>query len=171
MFSFDPIIIAILLLILIPSIACIILSIKISRLETRIYEESSFTLRMFTRMERLCEINDELMQLVTKEVGDVSSLSQGVQYLFKEQKKMSEQKIYPTPQLSEMIGITIKEQIATEEVLSNNMRIPNSTSTMKIIENVVKTYPHVDEEYLTKRCLAQIESHVQNVAHGLEEQG
>ena len=72
MFSFDHIIIAILLLILIPSIACIILSIKISRLETRIYEESSFTYRMFTRMEHLCEINDELMQLATKEVGDDS---------------------------------------------------------------------------------------------------
>lgn len=171
MFSFDPIIIAILLLILIPSITSIVLSIKISRLESHVYEESSYILRTFKSMEKLCELDDELLKIVTNEAEQVSSLSQGVLHLFNEQKRMVESKIYPTPQLSEMIGMTIKEQIATEEVLSNNMRIPNPTSTMKIIQNVVKTYPHIDEEYLTKRCLAQIESHVQNVAQGMEEQG
>lgn len=170
MFTIEAIIITMFLLILIPSVTCIIFGIKISKLESRIYEQSSYILANHKRMNELYDGCKELSHQSITNSENLASLSQGVQYLFNEQKKISEAKIYPTPQLSEMIGVTIKEQIATEEVLSHNMRIPNSTSTMKIINVLSKTYPHVDTEYLTKRCLAQIEAHVNDTISEMQQQ-
>lgn len=101
-----------------------------------------------------------LGSLETKNSNTISSLTSSISNLIQENRKRSEEKIYPTPQLSEMIGATIDEFIRQEITMMRDMRIPASPdnpTTVKITRNVIKTYPHVDEEYLAKRVIQRIE--------------
>ena len=63
----------------------------------------------------------------------------------------------PKPDLAQIIEATIKEQILIEANLSKNSRIPNGDLVYRIIQNVEKTYPDVDKEYLSKKTLVKIE--------------
>lgn len=76
----------------------------------------------------------------------------------------------PTPQLSNMIKETITEQITIETLLSHNMKIPNKKSTDYIIENVIRTYPNVDKEYIVKLSMAMIENFTLNERERNQEQ-
>lgn len=153
---------------MIMSIPTFAVLIKIEKLQKLIDEQCTQFLLLTKRHSALMHEIDELSEIETYNGKNLDSLSSSVQYFINEQKTALENKIMPTPQLSEMIGVTIQEQIATEEMLMHNMRIPNSDASMKIINNVCKTYPHVDEEYITKRCLATIESQIQKAQRGGE---
>lgn len=88
----------------------------------------------------------------------ISKLSDNVSsYLNKEQVRRESEFIMPKPDLAAVIDQTIKEQIIIEATLSKNMRIPSGDLLDKIIVNVKKTYPNVDEEYLSKKVLVRVE--------------
>lgn len=148
------------------SIPTFIALIKIEKLQNLIDEQCTQFMLLTKRHSTLIHEIEELSEVEVYNGKNLDSLSSGVQYFMDEQKNALSNKIMPTPQLSEMIGVTIQEQIATEEMLMHNMRIPNSDASMKIITNVCRTYPHVDEEYITKRCLATIENQVQKAQRG-----
>jgi hypothetical protein len=65
-----------------------------------------------------------------------------------------------------MMRETILENINIEVLLSQGMKIPNKQSTNHIIENTIRTYPDVDQEYTVKLCLAMIENFSLNVMEG-----
>jgi hypothetical protein len=99
---------------------------------------------------------------ITSVQQNIKSLTSSIGHVIKENQTIRGEKVYPSPQLAELIQATIKEQITIEMLLSNKMRIANKDSVGKIIENVSKTYPNVDVEYLTKKCLAMIELSTQS---------
>jgi hypothetical protein len=62
-----------------------------------------------------------------------------------------------------MITTTIDEFIRQEIVLMKDMRViisPEDPVTIKITRNVIRTYPHVDEEYLAKKVIQRIQEAV-----------
>lgn len=67
-------------------------------------------------------------------------------------------RIWPTPQLAEMVGATIREQLYTELTLSRKMRIPNQDSIKNVITIATDTYPHVSIDYITRRTFAEVEN-------------
>lgn len=78
-------------------------------------------------------------------------------YLKQEHTRRESSFIMPKPDLAQTIEATIKEQILIEANLSKNSRIPNGDLVYRIIQNVEKTYPDVDKEYLSKKTLVKIE--------------
>lgn len=168
MFLFNNPIICVILIGTIYLIPTFYVLFKIEKLNHTISEMTSVLFHMLKKANGVSNDAFDIKQMEETNAANLNTLSSGVRYFIEQQQHALNDKIMPTPSLSEMIGITIKEQIATEEMLSHNMRIPNPLSTEKIIKNVCKTYPHVDEEYLSKRCLAQIEAHVQKVMNGEE---
>lgn len=168
MFLFNNPIICIIFIGVILSIPTFALMYKVDKLQRIVHD---YSVELFAMRKKVNTLYDATKAMYTSESENnenLTSLSSSVQYMMREYKQSMDNKIYPTPQLSEMIGQTIREQILTEEMLSHNMRIPNPASTTKIIENVVKTYPHVDQEYLTKRCMATIESDILKAQSGGE---
>lgn len=116
---------------------------------------------LFTLMKRQ-KISDESLNgikhaLVTIH-ENIGSLSTSTKQLIDDFKTINNEKNLPTPQVVNMIKDTIMEQITIETLLSRDMRVPNKKSTEYIIENTIKTYPHIDQEYLVKLCLAMIEN-------------
>lgn len=166
MFLFDNPIICIIFVCFVMSLPTICMIYKVNQLQNIVDDQNNQIMVLIRKINNLKDESFEMYLNEQTNSENLNSLSSGVRYMLQEQQRSLDNKIYPTPQLSEMIGVTIKEQIATEEMLSHNMRIPNPQSTTKIIENVIKTYPHVDTEYLTKRCMAQIEADIQKARAG-----
>lgn len=166
MFLFNNPIICVIFIGAILSIPTFALMFKVDKLQRVVHDYSVELFAMRKKVNTLYDATKAMYESESENNENLTSLSSSVASVLKEYKSSLDNKIYPTPQLSELIGQTIREQIMTEEMLSHNMRIPNPTSTTKIIENVIKTYPHVDTEYLTKRCMATIESDILKAQSG-----
>jgi hypothetical protein len=69
-----------------------------------------------------------------------------------------QKKVYPRPQLASEITQTIKEQITIELSNSKKLKAPSSNYLSKIVQNVSKTYPDVDIEYIASKTIAMVES-------------
>jgi hypothetical protein len=83
--------------------------------------------------------------------------------VIQENRRRSEEKIYPTPQLSEMIKTTIGEFLHQEITLIRDMRFPVSPTdpvVTKISRNTIHTYPHVDEVWIMKKVIEIIQEAV-----------
>lgn len=107
-------------------------------------------------IKRLQEMINSLGVLEQKNAGSISSLTSSIQNVIQENKRRENTKIYPTPQLSEMIKTTIGEYVHQEIVFIRDMRIPISPSdpvTVKITRNTMKTYPHVDKDWISKKVV------------------
>ena len=107
-------------------------------------------------IKRLQEMINSLGVLEQKNAGSISSLTSSIQNVIQENKRRENTKIYPTPQLSEMIKTTIGEYVHQEIVFIRDMRIPISPSdpiTVKISKYVISTYPHVDEEWIMRKVV------------------
>lgn len=107
-------------------------------------------------IKRLQEMVNSLGVLEQKNAGSISSLTSSIQNVIQENKRRENMKMYPTPQLSEMIKTTIGEFFHQEVVMIRDMRIPVSPTdpvTVKITKNTIKTYPHVDEEWIAKKVI------------------
>lgn len=78
-------------------------------------------------------------------------------YLNQEEQRRSSTFIMPKPDQSKVIDETIREQIITEATLAKSMRVIDKNLINIIAENVEKTYPNVDKNYLTKKILMRIE--------------
>lgn len=87
----------------------------------------------------------------------ITSLSSSIKGIIEENKSIRNKKIYPTPQLSEMIGATIKEQLMTEFVFQFDQRVKRGDVLRTISEIVCATYPHVNEEYIARRVTMEVQ--------------
>lgn len=139
------------------ALSSLTLLIIIRPMKKRIDEQS----RVLFSILKKYGINNDQLQLMKESnnniLGSIKSLSTSIGLAMKESKELANTKIYPTPNLSDMITITINEQIAVETALGKNLILPNKDSAKHIIDVVVKTYPHVDTEFLVKKTLALIE--------------
>ena len=94
---------------------------------------------------------DTTYSSITKLNNDVAS------YLNQEEQRRSSTFIMPKPDQAKVIDETIREQIITEATLAKSMRVIDKNLIAIIAENVEKTYPNVDKNYLTKKILMRIE--------------
>lgn len=110
-------------------------------------------------IKRLQEMINSLGVLEQKNAGSISSLTSSINNVIQENRRRSEEKIYPTPQLSDMIKTTIGEFFHQEVVMIRDMRFPVSPEdpiTVKITKNTIKTYPHVDRDWIAKKVIETI---------------
>ena len=94
---------------------------------------------------------DTTYSSITKLNNNVAS------YLNNEEQRRSSTFIMPKPDQAKVIDETIREQIITEATLAKSMRVIDKNLINIIAENVEKTYPNVDKNYLTKKILMRIE--------------
>jgi len=94
---------------------------------------------------------DTTYSSITKLNNNVAS------YLNNEEQRRSTTFIMPKPDQAKVIDETIREQIITEATLAKSMRVIDKNLIAIIAQNVEKTYPNVDKNYLTKKILMRIE--------------
>ena len=134
------------------------MSVKMSKMTSTMNEMTNMMYYILKRQKIIDTNLYEISMISNNTETELSTLSTSIDSLFKEYKQSIDKKIYPTPQLVEMITTTIKEQIAVETILTKNLRIIDKNTVNIIIENVIKTYPHVDESYIIKKTLSIVEN-------------
>lgn len=120
---------------------------------------------LYILMKKTSLYNDQLLTViddnnVTKE--NITSLSTSLESFMEDARKKESIKIYPNPQMVEMIESTINEQIGIEIVLTQHLTLKPKEMLTTIVTNTRKTYPMVDDEYISKKCIAMVEAMRQN---------
>lgn len=153
--TFDLNSILIIIGILICSIFHIITCIHIDRMQKYMNHISTLLYQIHRRYD---ESRDTLFDIheYTKQ------LHEGFSILKVAYKKVYGDKHMPTPQESEQIEASIRDLLAIEIILSQDMKIANRESVNRIIYSTIKTYPNISEEYITKKAISVITSFIKD---------
>lgn len=135
----------------------ILMFIKINKMTSTMNEMTNMMYLILKKQKSIDDVLNDVAISNNNTESELSTLSTSIDSMFKEYKQSMNTKIYPTPQLADMITTTIKEQVAVETILTKNLRIIDKNTVNIIIENTTKTYPHVDESYIIKKTLSIIE--------------
>lgn len=126
----------------------IFILIKMKKLMTK-FQQLSYSLFM---------LKDDMNENHLNVTESLETLQSSVANTLEDIHRQSKEKIYPLPQLSNMITETIAEQIQIHSKLNNNRRVVPKEEFEKLITAVCMTYPNVSEEYITEKAVSIIES-------------
>lgn len=126
----------------------IFILIKIKKLMTK-FQQLSYNLFM---------LKDDMNENHLNVTESLETLQSSVANTLEDIHKQSKEKIYPLPQLSNMITETIAEQIQMHSKLNSNRRIVPKEDFEEIITAVCLTYPNVVKEYIVEKTISIIES-------------
>lgn len=126
----------------------IFILIKIKKLMTK-FQQLSYNLFM---------LKDDMNENHLNVTESLETLQSSVANTLEDIHRQSKEKIYPLPQLSNMITETIAEQIQIHSKLNSNRRIVPKEDFEEIITAVCLTYPNVVKEYIVEKTISIIES-------------
>lgn len=138
-------------LIIVSSLAILInifILIKMKKLMTR-FQQLSYN---------LFRLKDDMNENHLNVTESLETLQSSVANTLEDMRRQSQEKIYPMPQLSNMITETIAEQIQIHSKLNSNRRVVPKEDFEKIITSVCLTYPNVSKEYIVEKTISIIES-------------
>ena len=106
----------------------------------------------------LFRLKDDMNENHLNVTESLETLQSSVTNTLEDIHRQSKEKIYPLPQLSNMITETIAEQIQIHSKLNSNRRVVPKEDFEKIITAVCLTYPNVSREYIVEKTVSIIES-------------
>jgi hypothetical protein len=118
--------------------------------------------KLMTKFQQLSynlfRLKDDMNENHLNVTESLETLQSSVANTLEDMRRQSQEKIYPMPQLSNMITETIAEQIQIHSKLNSNRRVVPKEEFEKLITAVCMTYPNVSEEYITEKAVSIIES-------------
>lgn len=118
--------------------------------------------KLMTRFQQLSynlfRLKDDMNENHLNVTESLETLQSSVANTLEDMRRQSQEKIYPMPQLSNMITETIAEQIQIHSKLNSNRRVVPKEDFEKIITAVCLTYPNVSKEYIVEKTISIIES-------------
>ena len=131
---------------------------KIGRIEDQLLME----LIKSDRITKWTEEANKALEYIVDEVDSLSSSNEMILETIYEERENRQQRPrlhrqFPTPDLARAIDQTIKDQISNEMALSYKLKAPPGNYVHTIVRTVAETYPQINIEYLSKRCISMIE--------------
>lgn len=114
-----------------------------------------FNLKSHERLQSSLQEQQDSIDIINQ---NMKTISHDLEIKIKQDAEKASRKIYPRPELANMITNTIQEQIQIEMSLSKNLKAPPRDYVEVITESVIRTYPEVDPSYLTKKCIALLDN-------------
>lgn len=118
-------------------------------------------------LEKFDTFDTEIKKALTIINKNIGSLSSGNDQLEKkldeviQSKNLLNKYRMPSPDESKRMRETIMENLNTEVLLSQNLKIARKDSVRNIIDNTLATYPDIEPEYTIKLCLAMVENFIE----------
>ena len=118
-------------------------------------------------LEKFDTFDTEIKKALTIINKNIGSLSSGNDQLEKkldeviQSKNLLNKYRMPSPDESKQMRETIMENLNTEVLLSQNLKIARKDSVRNIIDNTLATYPDIEPEYTIKLCLAMVENFIE----------
>ena len=143
------------------SIISFIVLLKRNKEITRQLEDTNrllyFNLKAYqTNQSQTSECLDELD--VMRE--DIHELSSGLQIKLQHDEAKSNEKHFPLPDEVKMIEETIKDQMSIEMIKRSKQNAPSGGALVEVTANVIRTYPHINEDYIVNKCVAVMQEYV-----------
>ena len=105
---------------------------------------------------------DRSQQHLNSDISDIdiriASLQESFNTLLIRFDKEAKQTHMPTPEEVELIEKTITDLIEIEVSLSKNLTVARKHALEEISENVIKTYPDIDREYIIRKTTAVLQT-------------
>ena len=139
-------------------ITCILILILLSKINHKInYLEDLISGTLY--QQHISEkTTKKLINSIELTSVKVDFLSSSTEKVLSEVQENKERKIYPRPKLVEEIEKTIQDQVSIEMIKSVNLKAPRNDYIEIITNNVLKTYPEVDPDYICNKCIAIIQA-------------
>lgn len=144
---------------------CMVVIIRLRQLNRRLDDQCNF---IYVQMKEDEEIKDtqltisndinELSKSFDTQKETMTSLTSSIRSLVKQNQAKNDEKIFPGPQLLQLIDSCITETILMTATLISKQRVPNDPLVM-VTEIVTKTFPHVDVTFLEQRIIYIMEEY------------
>lgn len=136
----------------------IAIMVRISQLNKRLDIHANYIYQMMKATDESKESQTTISTDVNKVNETMSSLTSSIRSLVKQNQAAAQEKIYPGPQLLQLIDSCITENILMSASLIKKQRVPNDPLAM-VSDIVIKTFPHVDEKYIINRVIYIMEDY------------
>ena len=118
--------------------------------------------RMMNVLYQIHRNYDTSHQSLQEIEGYTKQLHEGFSILEVAYKKVYGEKHMPSPQEAQQIESTIRDLLAIEIVLSQDMVVPRRESFNNVILAAIRTYPTINEEYLIKKTTSIFTSFIKD---------
>jgi hypothetical protein len=136
----------------------IVIMVRISQLNRRLDDHGNYIYKMMKATDESKESQTSISTDVNKVNETMSSLTSSIRSLVKQKQEAANEKIYPGPQLLQLIDSCITETILMTATLISRQRVPNDPLLM-VTDIVTKTFPHVDTTFLEQRIIYIMEDY------------
>lgn len=118
----------------------------------------NYIYQMMKASDTTKETQTDISSDVNKVNETMSSLTSSIRSLVKQNQAASEEKIYPGPQLLQLIDSCITETILMTATLVSKQRVPENPLVF-VSDIVIKTFPHVDVKFIENRVIYIMEEY------------
>ena len=133
------------------------LSMSLFLIDKKIESDNESNNTSFTEIKKA-------LTIINKNIGSLSSGNDQLEKKLDEviqTKNLLNKYRMPSPEESKQMRETIMENLNTEVLLSQNLKIARKDSVRNIIDNTLATYPDIEPEYTIKLCLAMVENFIE----------
>lgn len=139
-------------------IMCITVLIRLRQVNKRLDLFGNYIYQMMKANDSSKESQTSISENVNKVNETMSSLTSSIRSLVKQKQEAANEKIYPGPQLLQLIDSCITETILMTATLISRQRVPNDPLLL-VSDIVTKTFPHVDTTFLEQRIIYIMEDY------------
>lgn len=139
-------------------ITCITVLIRLRQVNKRLDLFGNYIYQMMKANDSSKESQTSISENVNKVNETMSSLTSSIRSLVKQKQEAANEKIYPGPQLLQLIDSCITETILMTATLISRQRVPNDPLLL-VSDIVTKTFPHVDTTFLEQRIIYIMEDY------------
>lgn len=139
-------------------ITCITVLIRLRQVNKRLDLFGNYIYQMMKANDSSKESQRSISENVNKVNETMSSLTSSIRSLVKQKQDAANEKIYPGPQLLQLIDSCITETILMTATLISRQRVPNDPLLL-VSDIVTKTFPHVDTTFLEQRIIYIMEDY------------
>jgi len=144
------------------TITAVIIGILILIIETIKFKDIHTLKIRFNELVSVLYNLDRSQQSLNSDISDIdiriASLQESFNTLLIRFDKEAKQTHMPTPEEVELIEKTITDLIEIEVSLSKNLTVARKHALEEISENVIKTYPDIDREYIVRKTTAILQT-------------
>lgn len=138
------------IIVLVLSFAFIILCVSYKKMKRTLEDNLKFMYQLMRQNESTTNNVEQLSKTTNTTNETLSTLTSSIRSVMKKMQHDSNEKMYPGPQMLELIDKCITENILMQATLIQNDPMPEN-SLVKVSNIVTKTFPHIYPEYIIQR--------------------
>lgn len=141
------------------SLSLLLMCVLYNKTKRTIDDMKNFIYQLMRQNDTSTNSIVEVSKMTNTTNETLSTLTSSIRSVMKKVQHDNDQKVYPGPQLLELIDKCITENVLMEATLIHNDPMPENT-VAKVANIVIQTFPHVVPDYLIQRTTYVMEEFI-----------